>query len=135
MRIIISDDVCEDKGFPEWLVRQIRQELILASNENQFEAISGHIEEKLGIKVDIFDVLLKILSSIRTLRGNRLTQIVIENKVLYKDSRLSTQSLAKLIDVGNMEIRGTHIFSIVFDRVRKNLDKYLTKYIFENGGI
>lgn len=135
MRLIISDDMCDDKGFPEWLVKQIRQELILACDENQLEAISEHIEEKLGIKVDIFDAFLKILSSIRTLRGNRITQVVISNRVLYKDTRLTAQLIAKLIDVGNIEIKGTHIFSIVFNRVRENLEKYLTKYMFENGVI
>ena len=55
--------------------------------------------------------------------------------MLFKNTKLTTLSLAKLIDVGNIEIRGTHIFSIVFSRVRNNLDKYLTKYMFENGGI
>ena len=135
MRIIISDDICADRYFAEWLVRQIRQELILSYNEEQLEAIGEHIEDKLGVKVDIFDAFISTLNSIRTIDGNRITQIVVQNKTLYKDTRITTQTMAKLIDVGNMEISGTHLFSIVFNRVRSNMSKYLTKYMFENGGI
>ena len=135
MRIIIPNDVYDDEHFAEWLVRELRQEIILSYDEKQLEAIGEHIEEKLDIKVDIFDVLIKILNSMRTLKGNRVIQIVIQNRTLYKDSRLTTQSMAKLIDIGNIDIKGTYIFSTVFNRVRSNLSEYRTKYTFENGGI
>ena len=135
MRVIISDDICDDAKFAEWLVKEIQQELVLACDEKQLITISESIEEVFGIQLDIFDMFLKILNSIRVLRGNNITQIIIPNAMLRKDLGITTQSMAKLIDVGNIEIRGTHIFSIVFNRVRSNLDKYLTKYMFRNGGI
>jgi hypothetical protein len=135
MRIIIPDNICDDENFANWLVREIRQELVLACDEKQLEAISKHIEEKLKIEVDIFDIFFRLLNSIVILKGNRVTQIVISNRALCGDARLTTQTMAKLIDVGNIEIRGTHIFSTVFNRVRNNLEKYLMKYVFKNGGI
>jgi hypothetical protein len=135
MRIIIPDNICNDKNFTDWLVSEIKKELILICDERKLKVIGDYIEGSFEVKIDIFDAFFKILNSIKPLKGNRITQIVISNKILYNDIRLTTNSVEKLIDVGNFDVPGTHIFTRVFSEVQNNMRRYLSRYIFENGGI
>jgi hypothetical protein len=135
MRIVITDERYIEDRFAKWLVSEIKMELIQVFDGDYLQVFSDYLFEKFNIVIDIYEAFFKILESIVYSKGNGSLQIMIDSRDICMGAPITTVSLAKLIDVGNMEIRGTHIFTDVFNGVSKDLDKYFIKYMLENGGM
>lgn len=136
MKLVISKTVDYDELFIEWLVEEIKFELmkLLDSRKlrNMIEYIDSNdaIRDKLGI-LNIDSVGSIITASIdeivyTELKSAYIIQVNPAAKIIGVNIPLA--SLCRMVNYGFMDVKGYPLFTTVFNRVKSNLSRYYAIY-------
>ena len=124
------------KGFP---LSPTTKFLIRAELMNYFKLnlvgyratfITNYLKSSLNIDWSCMKFLNYMVNHLKTTSVNNEWIIYIDNYSVLPDTSYTLQSIARLIDMGNMELKGTHIITDAFNYVEKNMTKKLVKIIW-----
>lgn len=125
-----------DLDFGKWLIKRIQEKFILAIDENKLKRWDKFFEESDEYK-SIYrkKILTKdiLIVGIRNLICRKFPQkliIHINNNLFVPGlDRVRIETVCKLINFGNTEIKGYPIFTEVFGEVADNIHDYINEYL------
>ena len=129
-----------DDYFIEWLIDVIRHKIISQIdnkrihifndivNDNQ---IFNEVNPNIKVKFDVRKAIILALNSMRYRRIKNVYIIDIGNNILFPHYQVKLDTVCRLLNYGNTQIKGYPIFSQVFNDIRKNLKQYYQEYLDE----
>lgn len=134
MKAIIKIDDNYTDYFMDWLVRKTKELIVLGTNEKKLDALNEYVSSlDMDVEVDINQAFVDILDNITYFRTQECYHLGVNTTVLYSTTPFKLVDIAKFINYGNQEVRGTLVFSTVFHRVATDVDDYYNMFLLEEG--
>lgn len=126
-------NLSEDKLFLQFLREKTRQVAKLNYNESIFEKTNEYLRKILGDnEVSSYDILMLAINTM--LIHRYLDSVTMEVDNILEIDGMKLSSLVELIDNGNMELRGHHIFDSSLLYIKKNIAMICKEYLVYIGG-
>ena len=126
-------NLSENKLFLQFLREKTRQVVKLNYNESIFEKTTKYLQEILDDnEVSSYDILMLAVNTMLIHRYLDRVTMETDNMIELDGRKLS--SLVELIDNGNIELRGQHIFDSSLLYIKKNLAMLCQEYLVSIGG-
>lgn len=126
-------NLSENKLFLQFLREKTRQVVKLNYNESIFEKTTKYLQEILDDnEVSSYDILMLAVNTMLIHRYLDRVTMEIDNMIELDGIKLS--SLVELIDNGNIELRGHHIFDSSLLYIKKNIAMICKEYLVYIGG-
>ena len=126
-------NLSEDKLFLQFLREKTRQVAKLNYNESIFEKTNEYLREILDDnEVSSYDILMLAINTMLVHRYLDSVTMEVDNILEIDGMKLS--SLVELIDNGNIELRGQHIFDSSLLYIKKNIAMICKEYLVYIGG-
>lgn len=126
-------NLSENKLFLQFLREKTRQVVKLNYNESIFEKTTKYLQEILDDnEVSSYDILMLAVNTMLIHRYLDRVTMEIDNMIEIDGIKLS--SLVELIDNGNIELRGQHIFDNSLLYIKKNIAMICKEYLVYIGG-
>lgn len=118
-----EDFICE--FIPRVLIGKIRQIYLSKSSEN----MNSYLEKNLNTNID------NIIDSIQftIIKSGKVFKIDVDTHIIEKNSEERLASLIKLVDYGNLEVKGLNIFNSSFKYVQDNMIQIYYSYELKGG--
>ena len=127
-----------DDEFIEWLINEIRYEISTTINEKKLDIFNEYVKENNLFEPvnnnSKFDVKQAINLSLNTLtyrKTNNVYIIEVGKNKLFPGYKVNLETVCKILDSGNTEIKGYPIFSKIFNNIKLNILEYYEKYLDE----
>lgn len=127
-----------DDDFIDWLIDEMRYEISTKINEKKLDMFNKYIEESNLFEPmnnsSKFDVKQAIILSLNTLtyrKTNNVYIIEVGKNKLFPGYKVNLETVCKILDSGNTEIKGYPIFSKIFNNIKLNILEYYEKYLDE----
>ena len=129
MRLLIpiQDNITE--SFIVWLEGYIKRRLIDEIDIDYLLNLQDILYIQYGYEVDMCSIFLRLLDTIHHLSTKTAYIIEIGNNEIVLGTKLSYKYILKLINFGNLNIRGSHVVSNIFSDIRGNLNLYFVRYL------
>jgi len=95
--------------------------------ENYFNSDSCRIFDDSDLPVNIYKIIECILSNLVIVEYNNKYVIKVNPNAKYLDIKVDI--LNKIINNGNLQVKGYPLFKRISTHINNNIDKYLNKYI------
>ena len=126
-----------EKDFFNWIIKLIQLKLIFNTNFKKLNYIENYINNNSLYKT-IFKNYLSVKDIVMITANNYKYYSYNDDIIICIDSNISIyNTTAKLIDVcklinyGNLHIKGYPIFSQIIQEIKANLDEYYEQYLNE----
>jgi hypothetical protein len=124
-----------DARFIKWLIPYIRYEVLKNINNRQLLEIDRYVEEsqllenyKIGnIQFNSKRILLMSINNLVFHKGKDFYTIEINN-IAYPGYAITLKNICKLVNFGNMDIKGYPIITNAFNHITDNLKRYIVQY-------
>lgn len=129
-----------DDYFIEWLIDIIRHKIILQIDNKRIHIfndivndneIFNKVNPNINVKFDVRKAIILALNSMRYRRIKNVYIIDIGNNILFPNYQVKLDTVCRLLNYGNTQIKGYPIFTQVFNDIRKNLVQYYQEYLDE----
>lgn len=128
-----------DDYFIEWLIDRIRFEILGNIDEEQLNNFNSVVNQQQlfkrvdnrNIKFDIRKAIVMSLQNIRYRKIKNVYIIEISSDTIYPHYLVKLSTLCKLLNYGNVNIKGYPIYTEAFTRVKSNLRGYYKQYLME----
>lgn len=121
-----------DDYFIKWLIDLIKFKLLIYLNHEKLTQFNNDFNQKLELNKEI-DIKKVVLVSINTLRYRKINNVYIieigNDKINYNGLNLNT--ICKLLNYGNTELKSFPIYSNVFNDIKSNIVEYYKQYLDE----
>ena len=125
-----------DSGFIEALIDRIKVQLYdsIESRKSDIDAWNRYINENIKLfsrqddYIDAKEILYRGANSLIYEESSNKFIIKIDEKQKINNVLLSVYNFCKLINYGNLSMRGANIFTNIFDNTKKDLDKLIDLY-------
>lgn len=124
--IVISDKVPNDFVY-DYLPKKLFRLIIKDIDRRKFDAFDEYIHEELKLDVNCLDIIKIALSRLDVKHLKNVYIINISDT--YKIDRYTDRQLIKLIDYGNIDMKGAMIVEKAFNYVDKHKEKILDEYL------
>ena len=117
------------EDFIKFITRVIRRLVISMCSKSITQSMELELD-RLGVNHSALELILDCLSSLKYKEfENYFCIYIAENKYMDGEA-LSTLSICRLIDRGNLAVRGSNLFTMVFNHIKENLQRYFDMYCF-----
>lgn len=99
-------------------------------NDRKLFKMDNYLKNTLGINYKAKDILLFALTNSFKADVGKYCIINIGNIDEFKDTKYSLISLVKLIENGNLDIKGSQVLHKAFDYLRTNLETFWDMYCY-----
>lgn len=131
MQLLITKKYTEDFAFnylPLVMYNIIKEKYL----KGIYKHYDLYLKNILGIKYTFLDIVRDAIKYIYCSYENTFYLLEIGSVNIFKDTSYTIKQLVDLIEFGNLEIKGTHIFTKTFNVIRNACDVlYKVRY---NGG-
>ena len=125
--IPIQDNITEQ--FITWLENDIKYRLVDEIDVDYLLELQNMLDVQYGYQIDMCAVFLDILNTIHHISTKTTYIIEIGNNKIVQGTKISYSTMTKLINYGNLNIRGRCVVSNIFRHIRSNLRVYITRYL------
>ena len=129
-----------DINFGYWLIERIKLKLISNINLSKMSLLDNYLSQSKDIKrlynkkYTACEIIMFATNNLICFKGADDIVITFDNnKFVPGFDRLNLITAIKLIDYGNRDVKGCHIFRDTFDYFAKDIDKYVKLYFIKNG--
>lgn len=130
--ITLNDNLIQDlKDFFDVFLRAKMKEFIgLNLNDNRFVIIQHYIEDEYDSTITI-ETLKYAIDSMNRFDNGYLHLFEIDNNLLCNEvSNEKLITIIKLIEFGNLEVKGLGIFQETFNYIENNLSLLVEEYLY-----
>lgn len=129
-----------DDDFIEWLIDIIKHKIISQLDNEYIINFNNIVNDNEIFKKNNpdskvkFDVRKAILISLNTLKYRKIKNVYIIDigkDILFPNYQVKLETVCKLLNYGNTQIKGYPIFTNVFNDIRQNLESYYQQYLDE----
>lgn len=127
-----------DDDFIDWLIDEIRYEIISKINEKKLDIFNKYVEENNLFKpinnhskFDIRQALILSLNMLTYRKTNNVYIIEVGKNKIFPGYKVNLETVCKILDSGNTEIKSYPIFSKTFNNIKLNILEYYEKYLDE----
>ena len=120
-----------DKDFLEHLIKFFPNMIFVKSNMRKISSIDKYLQETIFLdkhKYSAKQAINVVLKNIVYKTDGKTAIIEIDSAAIFPFYTFKVKDIAKLIDNGNLEIKGTHIFSELFSYIKDNMLQLRTNY-------
>lgn len=125
-----------DIRFIKWLMPYIKHQILKNINNRQLYVIDKYIEDSLlleeyklkNIKFSSRKAIMLAINNLIINKRKDAYEIEIDNNILYPGYSISLENICKLINLGNMDIKGYPIIINAFNHITDNLKRYCARY-------
>lgn len=129
---IFDKDQFVTVDFGKWLIPHIRSKVISSIDKTKLSALDNYLAETALIKPlsktppKTFDVIVFIANNLKCEGTDGEIYITVSKTAFVPGfDRLKAEIAAKLINYGNLEVKGYSIFTDSFNEIAKNIDTYV----------
>ena len=127
-----------DDEFIAWLIDKIRYEICTTINENKLDIFNEYVKENNlfqpvnnNSKFDIKQAIILSLNTLTYRKTNNVYIIEVGKNKLFPGYKVNLETVCKILDSGNTEIKGYPIFSKLFNNIKSNIVEYYEQYLDE----
>ena len=132
MKLIIkSKNGILDKRFMSHLINLFPTLVFTKENNLKLKKIDGYLQKNIfnGKRTySMYQIVMVVLNNIDYHTDNKTAVIQIDNSAVFPFYNMKVKDVASLIDSGNLDIKGTHVFKGLFAYVEKNIEKLRRMY-------
>lgn len=133
---VIDNNNVVDNDFAEWLLRYIQQKLLLKVNPSKLQNWSKYLTTSDSVsrlysrEYSAVDVVTQGIENLQVsfVSSNEFEIHINPRKFTLGFDRLPLETACKMIDFGNLQVRGTAIFSSTFEETIQELDILAMQY-------
>lgn len=129
--ILTSEKTPLDKNFIEHLINYFPTLIFNTENLRKINGINKYLQDRLFTgkrKYSSIQIIKIILKNIKYEVNEKTAIIQIDNTAVFPFYTFLVKDIVKLIDDGNLEIKGTHIFYNLYKYVETNIHKLRVAY-------
>ena len=123
------DKVFSDKFIENYVIRALKEKIISSVHSKNLSQVNEFLKSEYGINVDT------VLSSME-FSVNRVSDVYvisIDNNTIEEKSQEKVISLIKLIEYGNLKIKGLNVINDSFKYIKKHLKLLYRLYQMRGG--
>lgn len=118
-----------NKGFIQYLKKQIMKFLIVKLNSNKLSAFDDYLQSIYGDKTITAKRIIFIgLSNLVCSDYGDKAIISIDDKICYPNTNVKILDLCRLINYGSADLKPYPIFTLTFNHFNSNIEKYSERY-------
>lgn len=127
--IVYIDDIFDKDFIENYIPFVILSRIKSVAKKKNLNHINEFLKRNYSITVD--DVLNAIEFSIN--KYSKVYSIIINNNIIEQKSKEKVISLVKLIEYGNLEVKGTNLINSSFLYIKNHLNEIYMSYIVKGG--
>lgn len=138
MKLILPSNEYITEDFICWLIIQIKYIILNNINESKLDLFNNYFKEQKFFKPinnkQKFDVRKLILLSINNITYRKLNNVYIieiKNNVTFPGYTVNINTLCRLLNYGNVNIKGYPLYTDSFKTIKANLKTFYGKYVEE----
>ena len=137
MNLIIDDIKSKNfDSFVEWLIEQTQQHFIGSINpqrlivfDNYFKNFDWGFTDKKTHFISTKQLLISAIYNLRYRKTMNSYTIEINPNAVIPSTSAKFIDIAKLVNYGNVELKGVYVLTDTFEYFSKNVNKYFDKYV------
>lgn len=139
MRIVIPITENYDEAFIDWLVMQIKSEMISSIVPKKFKPFIAYQQSQQVFKskqpeleeIDFIRVVLQGIELYSYRKAKTVWIIEMQHDKLHRGYLNKVSSICKFINYGLLDLKGYPIFTNVLNRVSAYLSSYYNRFLLE----
>lgn len=128
MELVIVKNKYYSYSFVKWLTNVVRMEVMSNLSLDLLPRYEQEIYSLFNVNVNYVDVIKQALNNLQILDSNNKYIVQINSNIKYKNTNLCLNTLVNLLDYGTLQIKGSYLFSNVFNNVSNNMHSYYDRY-------
>ena len=84
--------------------------------------------QDIGCEYTTKEIIDEFLSNLKCKEIEDYFDLYLDNQLIFKDTRWTIDSLIKLMNYGNIEVRGTHLIDKAIKYIQSNISTWLYLY-------
>ena len=132
MKLVLSSEKTPlDKRFIEHLINYFPKLIFTKENIRKLKSVDEYLQTNIFTgkrKYSTNQIIRIILKNIKYKVNDRTAIIELDNAAVFPFYTFLVKDIAKLIDEGNLEIKGTHIFYNLYKYIETNIHKLRVAY-------
>lgn len=129
MKLLIPIQEYMTESFIVWLENYIKRRLIDEIDTDYLLGLQDILYMQYGYDIDMCSAFLELLDTIHHTRTKTAYIIEIGSNKIVPGTKLSYKTILKIINFGNLNIRGRCLVSNVFKDIRSNIRLYFVRYL------
>ena len=94
------------------------------------EVVTNYLQSSLNIDWSCMRVLTYMVNHLKITSVDNIFTCTVDNNILLPNTNYRLLDIVKLIEYGNMEVKGVHIIDNAFDYIENNIGKILLRMIW-----
>lgn len=132
MKLVIESKLgILDKRFLEHLINFLPKIVFTKENVRKLKKINTYLQKNVfngKRKYSIKQIIMVVLRNIVYQTDNSRAIIQIDPAAVFPFYNMKIKDVANLIDYGNLDIKGTHIFHLMFEIVESKIEEIRNMY-------
>lgn len=131
MKLEISkDSMYADKSFLQWLIKFFKVYYYAERVKTDFSLYDNYMAANIKSKVRLnsADILVAYFNNLIILENEEQFTIQVNPVANVPRTLLKLKDIAKLINDGNLDLKGLHVVDKIFDKIADNIRSYYQLY-------
>ena len=126
LKIKIDSNI--DNDFIEFLIKKIKQYILHEADTKKLAAFDKYLIRTLDLGISAARIVVTATDNLKYIKTNKTYTIEIDNNVYLVNKKAKLYDMCKLINFGNLSIKGYPIFTDTFEHFKHNLNDYISMY-------
>lgn len=112
------------------ILPKMKEYIVLNLNDERVNNFENYLKEKLKISYSLKEIMFDVIDTMIVDKRNDFTYSISTNdSLLLKDTSYTMSQLVRLIEYGDLNIRGLKLLSTIFRQIKSNIRALEFMYI------